>query len=190
MARLKLMAIAAILLLFGCAAVPQEQQGKGQPEPSSTAMGAAKNISSSAANSTPANSAPVQSNVSTPVIAPDAPNSSSPANDSSNFSTEIEMLHPQRLQVYFYYSTYCPYSMAVKPYVESQQQAFENSTEWHSFNVWTQQGYYFFDKMAIERNLSSKGRVVPIIVAGGRMLAGIGEINESLRGLLLNYTGE
>ena len=74
--------------------------------------------------------------------------------------------------------------------MQLEQTRFENFTEWHSFNVFTRQGYYFFDKMAQERNLSA--RVVPVVIVAwgknSRMMTGIQEINSTMVSLIWNIT--
>ena len=78
--------------------------------------------------------------------------------------------------------------------MDLHQTRFENFTEWHSFNVFTRQGYYFFDKMAEERSIPAADRVVPIaIVTWGKksqMMTGIQEINSTMVSLIWNVTKE
>ena len=112
-----------------------------------------------------------------------------PSNESAEeLPAEISIANPSMLQVYYYYSTYCPYSMGIKPFMDRQQVRFENVTEWHTFDVSTRQGYYFFDKMASERNLSNASRVVPLAIVGGAMFVGIGEINKSFAITIIRAT--
>lgn len=138
-------------------------------------------------------------NSSSPLPLPDAPaialsnNTSTqvtaPSPESAEaITSEISIARPGQPQVYFYYSTYCPYSLSILPQVQKQQARFENFTEWHSFNVFTQQGYYFFDKMLAERNLSGTSRVVPILIVGDRVMVGIQEINSTMVSMLWNIT--
>lgn len=125
-------------------------------------------------NATAIASPPVlaSNNSSTPVTAP--------SNESAEeLPTEISIANPVLLQIYYYYSTYCPYSMRIKPFMDRQQVRFENVTEWHTFDVSTRQGYYFFDKMARERNLTNASRVVPFAIADGSTFIGIEKINKS-----------
>ena len=134
-------------------------------------------------------------NITTPVSPPvlASNNSSTPVTVPSNESAEelpaeISIANPSMLQVYYYYSTYCPYSMGIKPFMDRQQVRFENVTEWHTFDVSTRQGYYFFDRMASERNLSNASRVVPLAIVGGAMFVGIGEINKSFAITIIRAT--
>lgn len=121
-------------------------------------------------------------NFSTPVTAP--------SNESAEeLQAEISIANPSLLQIYYYYSSYCPYSMRIKPFMERQQVRFENVTEWHGFDVSTRQGYYFFEKMANERNLSNSSRVVPLAIVDGSMFVGIPEINKSFAITIIKRTG-
>jgi len=129
-----------------------------------------------------------------PSPVPDSPSNSStpvtaPSNESAEeLQTEISIANPGMLQVYYYYSSYCPYSMKIKPFMDRQQVRFENVTEWHTFDVSTRQGYYFFDRMAAERNLSNSSRVVPLAIADGTMFVGIEEINKSFAITIIKAT--
>lgn len=136
----------------------------------------------------PAAQAAPSNNSTTPVIAPSA-------ESAPELETEISIANPRLPQVYFYYSSYCPYSIRILPFVQKQQSRFGNFSEWHSFDVYTQQGYYFFDRMASSRNFTNASRAVPLIIVGanpesGRMLQGINEINSTLAYLLWNVTRE
>ena len=129
-----------------------------------------------------------------PALLSSANNSSTPVTlpsqqSAEQLGTQISISNPSLPQVYFYYSTYCPYSIRILPFVQQAEADFANTTEWHSFNVFTRQGYYFFDKMAQERNFTNASRVVPVIIIGatpesGKMLTGIYEINSTLVPLL------
>ncbi|MCX6773239.1 MAG: hypothetical protein NTV88_05755 [Candidatus Micrarchaeota archaeon] len=206
----------ALLLLFGCIAIPQEVSkplsDASKPLSVAKALVEKSNLplpsksdsqpalparlqSADAANQTDENSSvssqqdvspsPASNNTSTIV--------SSPSNESAEeLPTKISISNPSQPQVYFYYSTYCPYSIRILPYMQLQQTRFENFTEWHSFNVFTQQGYYFFDKMAVERSIPPSGRVVPIVIITwgphSQMMTGIQEINSTMVSLIWNVT--
>ena len=165
--------LALSILLFGCIAGQQKQS---EQNISGTVSGNNGTPLPAKLNETPA----------MPVI---PPNNGSTGNVSPvNFTNSSSILHPDRLQVYYYYSRYCGYCRLTAPIVEAEEGKFGNSTEWHKFDVYTQEGYNEFDRMALSRNLSNSSRVVPILIAGGKMLIGFPEINSTLDGLLLNST--
>ena len=199
----------SFLLLSGCITIPQEaakplSQAKelvkkssipipsGSPQQATVPSAAqqANATSQTAANQSPPASLQqagqtlsVSNNTTTAVSAPSS-------ESAEVLQTEISISNPQQPQVYFYYSSYCPYSIRILPYMQLEQTRFENFTEWHSFNVFTRQGYYFFDKMAQERNLSA--RVVPVVIVAwgknSRMMTGIQEINSTMVSLIWNIT--
>ena len=96
--------------------------------------------------------------------------------------------HPERQQVYFFYSPLCPYSIRVKPNVTMQEEKFANSTEWHTVNVLEPEGYAFFEKTARVKGLSKSEMVVPIIFLGKHKLVGLQEIEQLLSKVLQNAT--
>jgi hypothetical protein len=101
---------------------------------------------------------------------------------------EFDVLHPERAQVYFFYSPFCPYSMRVAPNVSAQAAIYSNSTEWHRINVMNSDGYYFFENMTQEYGIPRSGMVVPMIFVGGYNLVGLQEISDLLPSVLQNAT--
>ncbi|VVC00967.1 Uncharacterised protein [uncultured archaeon] len=96
--------------------------------------------------------------------------------------------HPERLQVYFFFSPMCPYSSRVKPQADSLEEEYKNSTEWHNINVLEPEGYAFFEKTAREKGLPRPGMVVPLVFIGKYRLTGVQEITELLPKVLQNST--
>ncbi len=119
-----------------------------------------------------------------------APERLIPINDSDAILADaFQAQHPERLQVYFFYSPLCPYSLRVKPNVTLQEERFANTTEWHTINVLEPEGFAFFEKTIREKGLSKPDMVVPIIFAGKHKLVGLQEIEQLLQKILQDAAG-
>ncbi len=197
----------ALFLSFGCTAAYRNEGAAfpTPPEPPQPPMGAkAKGETQVFTVAVLKNVViPDQSNSSLPVVGVkpnskrsndttfvSAPERLIPINDSDAILADaFQAEHPERLQVYFFYSPLCPYSIRVKPNVTLQEERFANSTEWHAVNVLEPEGYAFFEKTIREKGLSKPEMVVPIIFAGKHKLVGLQEIEQLLSNVLQNATG-
>lgn len=196
-----------LLLSFGCTAAYQNEAARfpAPPEPPHPPIGAkAKGDTQVFTVAVPKNVAiPGQPNSSSPVVSVkpnskrsndttvvSAPERLIPINDSDAILADaFQAEHPERLQVYFFYSPLCPYSIRVKPGVAIQEERFANATEWHTVNVLEPEGYAFFEKTAREKGLSRPEMVVPIIFAGRHKLVGLQEIEQLLPKILRDTAG-
>lgn len=97
--------------------------------------------------------------------------------------------NPNLVQVYYYYSSTCPFCNAIIPHIDQLAKQYENVTEWHQFNVLVAEDLSEYNAMAFRFNLTLPNeRVVPIVVIKGTKLTNMFEINRSLASLLENET--
>lgn len=197
----------ALFLGFGCTAAYRNEGAAfpAPPEPPQPPMGASakgetrvftvsvqKNviIPDQPAGSLPVVSAKPNSKRSNDTTFVSAPERLIPINDSDAILADaFQAEHPERLQVYFFYSPLCPYSLRVKPNVALQEERFANITEWHTINVLEPEGFAFFEKTIREKGLSKPDMVVPIIFAGKHKLVGLQEIGQLLPKILQDAAG-
>lgn len=82
--------------------------------------------------------------------------------------------------IYYYHSTLCAISKAVRPTVDSIHAKFNKSVEWKEFNVVNKQGLDAFNKHTDLFNIPNESRLVPMLVVGGKHFVGIESINGSV----------
>ncbi len=150
-----------LLMLLGCTSQPKEQQMQ---------------------NITPATEQEGQK----PIPVQNTSNETETEQKQDNISNQTEISYSDKVQVHYFYSPACHFCTKLGPFLEEQQQKFNNTTEWHKHNVMQEQGYDFFNKTISEKNLSS---AVPIILVNNKTLEGFYQINSSLEKLLQNSTG-
>ena len=93
-----------------------------------------------------------------------------------NLSAELGSLPT----IYYYHSTMCAISKAVRPTVDSIHEKFNKTVDWKEFNVVNIQGLTAFNKHADLFNISNETRLVPMLVVGGKHFVGIESINGSV----------
>ena len=159
--------IIAVFLLSGCTSIGQD--GTDLSLGNSTSMNAS--LGSSTSDSA--------------VAAPAA--NSSVAQGQYNFSV-LTNSQGKLIAYYFYSSVSCLNCPNTTIYVEGLKDAYSPYVEWHSFDVQKpEEGAVFWNLMAY-LNLTKCLCKVPFVYANGMHLIGPYEINESLEGILSNFS--
>jgi len=168
----------AVVLLFGC---------------SQQAGGAAGNSSSTAGNATVAY-APAGS-----VALPQAPTRSTrgvmmadykppvlpppPHFDFSNVTTP-----DGTLIVYYFHSSGCSACRALQPDIDRLKGKYPGVL-WLDYDIATQDGRYAYSAFAAQLNLTPKEELVPQALVNGTVITDRFHINDTLEGVILNFTG-
>ena len=97
--------------------------------------------------------------------------------------SELENLSAELISlptIYYYHSTMCAISKAVRPTVDSIHEKFNKSVVWKEFNVVNLQGLTAFNKHTDEFNIPNESRLIPMLIIGNKHFVGIESINGSI----------
>ena len=127
-----------------------------------------------------------QANNSTAQASPATNASSNATLGTANQSIDFHKVYSDdgRLMVYFFYSRSCKSCKAIGPYVESIGKNYSSVTEWHGFDINTQDGRAEYLRFFKELNLPQNRSGVPTIFVNNTLLWGRYEINGTLEKII------
>jgi thiol-disulfide isomerase/thioredoxin len=91
------------------------------------------------------------------------------------------------LIVYYFYSTYCVASRAVQPVINALATKYPDVL-WLEYDINTQTGRAAYRDYVIQLNLTPKEEMVPQVLVNGSIITDRFHINDTLEGVIENFT--
>jgi thiol-disulfide isomerase/thioredoxin len=91
-----------------------------------------------------------------------------------------------RLIVYYFYSSACPASKALRPEIDRLEGMYD-TVEWLEYDIVPQGGMWAYQDFAAQYNLSREQRLVPQVLVNGTIITDRFNINKSLEEVLASF---
>ncbi len=162
----------AMVLLLGCT----------QPGGGSNAAGTTKNTTAAAAPAGNGTITPAPTENTTGVMMADYKFPELPEYDFSNTTTPNGTLI-----VYYFHSASCSACQALQPEIDRLEANYQDAV-WLDYDITTQNGRYAYDDFAAQLNLSPAEEMVPQVLVNGTVITDRFHINDTLEGMIKNFT--